>query len=112
MYYSGKIFTYKLDQTTVTVMYAGNVVKSGFSRRLFFSFSSHWLFSSRSCGWLRPALSNWRPWLDFCHGRGWAAASFSRLPHRLPVAFVPLVYEVGRRNLLQATEFCHQHTQH
>jgi hypothetical protein len=26
----------------------------------------------------------------------------SRLPHRLPVAFVPLVYGVGRRNLLQA----------
>jgi hypothetical protein len=29
-------------------------------------------------------------------------ASFSRLPHRLPVVVVPLVYGVGRRNLLQA----------
>jgi hypothetical protein len=36
------------------------------------------------------------------YGGGWAAASFSRLPHRFPVAFVPLIYGVGRWNLLQA----------
>jgi hypothetical protein len=91
--------------------YAGNVDKPGFSWRLFFGFSCRWLFSSRGCGWLRPALSNWRPRLDFCsrplrhelfHGGGWTAASLSRLPDRLPVAFVPLVYAVGRQNLLQA----------
>jgi hypothetical protein len=92
--------------------YAGDVDKSNFSRRLFFGFSSRWVFISRSCGWFSPAFSNWRLRLDFCRGGGWAAASFSRLPHRLPVAFVPLVYGVGRRNLLQATEFCRQHTQH
>jgi hypothetical protein len=49
---------------------------------------------------------------EFFHGGGCTTASSSRLPHRLPVAFVPLVYRVGRRNLLQATEFCCQHTQH
>jgi hypothetical protein len=50
--------------------------------------------------------------LELYHDRGWAAASSSRLPYRLLVAFVPLVYGVGRWNLLQATEFCCQHTQH
>jgi hypothetical protein len=84
--------------------YAGDVDKPGFSGRLLFGFCCRWLFSSRGCGWLRPALSNWRLRLDFCHDRGWAAASSSWLPHRLPVAFVPLVYGVGRRNLLQALE--------
>jgi hypothetical protein len=91
--------------------YAGNVDKSGLSRRLFFGFSSHRLFSSRSCGWLSPALSNWRLRHAFYHGEGWAAASFSWLPNCILVAFVSLVYGVGRRNLLQATEFCRQHTQ-
>jgi hypothetical protein len=38
----------------------------------------------------------------FLYGGGWAAASFSRLSHCLPVAFVPLIHRVGRRNLLQA----------
>jgi hypothetical protein len=107
MYYSGKIFTYKLDRK-----YAGDADKSSFSRRLFFGFSSRWLFSSSCCRWLSPALSNWRLRHSFCHGGGWAEAPLSRLPHSLPVAFVPLVYGVGRRNLLQAIEFCCQHTQH
>jgi hypothetical protein len=92
--------------------YVGDVDKSSFSTCLFFSFSSRWLFSSRGCGRLRPTLSDLRLRLDFCHDGGWAAASSSRLPHRLPVAFVPLVYGVGRRNFLQATEFCCQHTQY
>jgi hypothetical protein len=39
--------------------YAGDVDKSSFSRRLLFGFSSRWLFSSSSCDWLNPALSNW-----------------------------------------------------
>jgi hypothetical protein len=96
MYYSGKI--------------AGDVDKSSFSRRLLFGFSSHWLFSSSSCGWLSPALSNWGLMCqlrhEFFHGGGWTTVSSNRLPHRLPVTFVPLVYGVRRRNLLQATEFC------
>jgi hypothetical protein len=82
--------------------YAGDVDKPGFSGHLFFGFTCRWLFSSRGCGRLRPALSDRRLRLDFCQGGSWAAASFSRLSHRLPVAFVPLVYGVGRRNLLQA----------
>jgi hypothetical protein len=39
---------------------------------------------------------------ELFYGGGWAATSFSRLPHHLPVAVVPLVYWVGWRNLLQA----------
>jgi hypothetical protein len=34
------------------------------------------------------------------HGGGWAAATSSRLSHRIPVAFVPVLYGVGRWNLL------------
>jgi hypothetical protein len=95
--------------------YAGDVDKSGFGGRLSFGLSRCRFFSSsRSHGRLRPALDDRRLRLDNCsrplcqlrhkllYGGGWAAASFSRLPHRLPVAFVPLIYRVGRRNLLQA----------
>jgi hypothetical protein len=35
----------------------------------------------------------------------------SFLPHCIPIAFVTLLYGVGRRHLLQATEFHCQHTQ-
>jgi hypothetical protein len=49
---------------------------------------------------------------EFFYGGGWAAAGSSQLSHRIPVTSVPLVYGVRRRNLLQATEFRHQHTQH
>jgi hypothetical protein len=84
--------------------YAGDVNKTSFSRRLLFGFSSRWLFSSSSCGWLSPALSNWGLTCqlrhEFFHGGGWTAASSSWLPHRIQVAFVPLLYGVGRRNLL------------
>jgi hypothetical protein len=41
-YYSGMVFTYKLDQTTVTVgapKYVGNVDEPGFRGRLLFSLS-------------------------------------------------------------------------
>jgi hypothetical protein len=94
--------------------YAGDVDKSGFGGRLSFGLSRCWFFSSSSHGWLRPALDDRRLRLDNCsrplcqlrhkllYGGGWAAASFIRLPHRFPVALVPLIYGVGRRNLLQA----------
>jgi hypothetical protein len=49
---------------------------------------------------------------EFFYGGGWAVAGSSRLSHRILVTFVPLVYGVERRNLLQATEFRRQHTQH
>jgi hypothetical protein len=61
-------------------------------------------------------LSNWglahQLRHEFFYGGGWAAAGSSQLSHRIPVTSVPLVYGVRRRNLLQATEFRHQHTQH
>jgi hypothetical protein len=90
--------------------YAGDVNKPSFGRRLFFGLSCRWVFSSRSCGRFRPVSDDRRLRLDYrcrlmCqlrhelfHCGGWIAASSSRLPHCLPVAFIPLVYRVGRRN--------------
>jgi hypothetical protein len=72
------------------------------------------LFSSSSHGRLRPARDDRRLRLDNCsrplcqsrhkflYGGGRAADPLSRLSHCFPIAFVPLNYEVGRRNLLQA----------
>jgi hypothetical protein len=77
--------------------------------------SSRWL-SSNSHDRFSTPLSNWglarQLRHEFFYGGGWAAAGFSRLSHHIPVAFVPLVYGVGRRNLLQAMELRRQHTQH
>jgi hypothetical protein len=104
MYYSGKNLHLQArpdNSHSWGAKYVGDVDKSGFSGYLFLDFSCRWLFSSRGCGRLRHTLSDRRLRLDFCHGGGWAAASFSRLPHRLPVF---LVYGVRRRNLLEALE--------
>jgi hypothetical protein len=48
----------------------------------------------------------------FFYGGGWVAAGSSRLSHRVPVTFVPLICGVGRWNFLQAMEFHRQYTQH
>jgi hypothetical protein len=90
--------------------YAGDVDKSSFSRRLFFGFSSHWLFSSRSCGWLSPTLSNWRLRLDFCHGGGWTTASFILLPHVSQSPLSPCSTGSEGRISCEHSEFCRQHT--
>jgi hypothetical protein len=94
--------------------YAGDVNKPGFGGCLFSGFSRCWFLSSSGRGRSRPALDDQRLRLDYCsrplcqlrheffYGGGWAAASFSRLSHCLPFASVPLVYGIGRRNLLQA----------
>jgi hypothetical protein len=44
------------------------------------------------------------------HGGGWAAATFSRLSHHIPVTFAPLLNGVGRWNLLQPMELHRQRT--
>jgi hypothetical protein len=71
------------------------------------------LFSSSS-GCFSVPLNNWglarQLRQELLHGGGWAAATSSRLSHRILVAFVPLLHRVGRRNLLQAMEFHRQHT--
>jgi hypothetical protein len=94
---------------------AGDVDQSSFSRRLLLGLSSRWLFSN-SHDRFSTSLSNWglarQLRHEFFYGGGWAAAGSSWLSHRISVAFVPLVYGVGRQNLLQATEFRRQHTQH
>jgi hypothetical protein len=76
--------------------------------------SRYWFFSTSSRARFRPALHGRRLRLDnssrpLCHlrhkffyGGGWAAASLSRLAHRLPVASFRLVNRVRWLNLLQA----------
>jgi hypothetical protein len=86
--------------------------KPGFGGRLLLGLSCSRFFSSNSRSRFRPddrrlRLDNFgrplcQPRHKFFYGGGWATVSLSRLSHRLPVAFVPLVYGVGRRNLLQA----------
>jgi hypothetical protein len=92
---------------------AGDVDQSSLSRRLLLRLSSRLVFSSSS-GWFSAPLNNWGLALqlrhELLHGGGWATATSSRLSHRIPVAFAPLLYGVGRRNLLQAMEFHRQHT--
>jgi hypothetical protein len=94
---------------------AGEVDQSSLGRHPLLGLSSRWLFSDSS-GWFRAPLSNWglarQLHHELLYGGGWAAATSSRLSHRIPVAFVPPLYRVGRRNLLQAMEFHRQHTQH
>jgi hypothetical protein len=87
---------------------AGDVDQFSLSRRLLLGLSDRWLFISNH-GWLSTPRSNWglarQLRHKFFYGGGWAAAGSSRLSHRIPVAFVPLFYGVGRRNHLQAKEF-------
>jgi hypothetical protein len=94
---------------------AGDVDQSSFSRRLLLGLSSHWLFSDSSGRFSAP-LSNWglarQLRHEILHVGGWAAAAPSRLSHHILVAFIPLLYGVERRNLLQAMEFHRHHTQH
>jgi hypothetical protein len=109
-YYSGKIFTYKLDRTIVTIGAPSMLVMSTslFSRAPLLRLELPLALQQQG---LRPVPSCFRrpapPARLLCqlrhklfHGGGWAAVSFSRLSHRLPIAFVPLVYGVGRQNLL------------
>jgi hypothetical protein len=94
---------------------AGDVDQSSLGRCLLLGLSRRWLFST-SHGWFSAPLSNWGLARQlrhmFFHGGGWAAAGSSWLSHRIPIAFVPLFYGLGRRNLLRAMEFHRQHTQH
>jgi hypothetical protein len=81
----------------------GDVDQPSLSRCLLLGLSSHWLFSDSSGRFTAP-LSNWglahQLRHELLHGEGWAAATSSRLSHRIPVAFAPLLYGVGRWNLL------------
>jgi hypothetical protein len=67
-YYSGKIFTYKLDRTIVGrgAKYAGNVDNPGFSGRLFFGLSYCWFCSSSGRDRFCPAFDDRRLRLDYC----------------------------------------------
>jgi hypothetical protein len=108
--YSGKIFTYKLDRTTVTVG-APSMLAMSTSPASACACSSALVAAGSSAagvaaGSVLPSATG------ACGLTSVTAGAGLRLPHRLLVAFVPLVYGVGRRNLLQATEFCRQHTQH
>jgi hypothetical protein len=114
IYYSGKIFTYKLDQTIVMVGAPSMLAMSTSPASAGASSSASVAAgSSAAAAAVGSVLSSAT---GACGTASVTAGArlrlLNQLPHSLPVAFVPLVYRVGRRNLLQATEFCCQHTQH
>jgi hypothetical protein len=110
MYYSGKIFTYKLDRTTVTVGAPSMLAMSTNPTSACACSSALVAVGSSAAG--VAAGSVLPSATSACGLTSVTAGAGLRLPHCLLVAFVPLVYGVGRRNLLQATKFCRQHTQH
>jgi hypothetical protein len=69
---------------------AGDVDQSCLGRRLLLCLSSRLLFNSSS-GCFSTPLNNWglacQLRQELLHGGGWAAATSSRLSHRIPVAF-------------------------
>jgi hypothetical protein len=106
MYYSGKMFTYKLDRTTVTVGAPSMLAMSTSPASAGASSSASVVAGSSAAGAATGSVL-----LSATSACGWTyvtAGSGLRLlsagSPTLPVAFVPLVYGVGRRNLLQALE--------
>jgi hypothetical protein len=115
MYYSGNIFTYKLHWTTITVGAPSMLAMSTSPASVGASSSASVVAGSSlaavAAGSVLPSATG------ACGTASVMAGAELRLlsvgsPHSLLVAFVPLVYGVGRRNFLQAMEFCCQHTQH
>jgi hypothetical protein len=114
MYYSGKIFTYKLDQTTVTVGAPSMLAMSTSPASAGASSSASVAAGSSAAGAAAGSIllsatgacgSNFV--VDRCDTSSSTAGSGLQLlsagsPTGLPIAFVTLVYVVGRRNLLQA----------
>jgi hypothetical protein len=90
--------------------YAGDVDKSDISRSLFFGLSRRWLFSSRGCGWLRPALYNRCLRLDFCNGGAglWLLSAGSLTVSQSPSS--PWSTRSEGRISCEHLEFCRQHT--
>jgi hypothetical protein len=93
--------------------YAGDINKLGFRGCLLFSLGCYWSSGSSSRGRLWPALFC-RPlrlgstrrlmchlWHRLFYGGGRTAAPLSRLAHRVPVVFFPLIRGVGRWNFLR-----------
>jgi hypothetical protein len=84
---------------------AGDVDQSTLSGCLLLGLGRCWLFSN-SRGRYSTPLSNWglarQLRQEFFYGGGWAAAGSIQLSHRIVVTFVPLLYGVGRWNLLQS----------
>jgi hypothetical protein len=114
MYYSGKIFTYRLDRTTVT---AGAPRMLAMSTSPASAGASSWASAAAgssaitAAGSVLPsATGGWRVSCATSSSTVGAGATSSRLSHRIPIAFVPLLYGAGRWNLLQAMEFHRQHT--
>jgi hypothetical protein len=131
-YYSGRLSTYKLDRTIITVE-APRILAMSTSPasvgasllrlcgcRLFcnngsrcsallFSFGHH-LFSSRGCGLRAPLRSRGLALQlrqELFNSGGWATTP-SGLPHRVPLAFVALISGLRRRHLLQARKLSRQ----
>jgi hypothetical protein len=92
-----------------SAQYSDHINKPGFHGRLFFSLGGYWSFGSSSRGKFWPISFGRRLLLGstrrlLCHLRhgffysgGW---SLSRSAHRVPVVLYPLIYGVGRWNLV------------
>jgi hypothetical protein len=90
----------------------GDVDQSRLGRRLLLHLCGRCLFSSSSGGFCAPLSSRGLALhlhQELFYSGGWAATSFSCLPHRVPDAFVALLNRLGRWHLLQARKLRHQH---
>jgi hypothetical protein len=116
MYYSGRINTYKLDWTTVTVAaprilaMSTSPASTGASPCASVAAASSVAAAAGSV--LPSATGGWRV---ICAKSSSTVGARLRLPpnwlpHCVPIAFVALLNGVGRRHLLQARELRRQHT--
>jgi hypothetical protein len=102
----GKVFTYKLDRTMVTVGAPSMLAMStspasvGASSVACAATGSSAPVVVLASGLLSSASTYCSTTLIVCCG-GWTAAPFSRLAHRVPVLSFPFVNRVGRWNLLR-----------
>jgi hypothetical protein len=91
----------------------GDINQPSLSGHLLLGLSSRCLLSNSS-GRCSTLLSNKglarQLRQEFIYGGGWASAGSSWLSHYVPIAFVTLLYGVGRRHLLQVREFRRQYT--
>jgi hypothetical protein len=92
---------------------AGDINQPSLSERLLLGLCSRCLLSNSSdrCSTLlsnRGLAQQLRQ--EFIYGGGLAPAASNWLSHCVPIAFVTLLYGVGRRHLLQAREFRRQCT--
>jgi hypothetical protein len=112
-YYSGRINTYKLDRTTITVGVPRMLVMSTSPASAGVSSCTSAAAASSAAVAAGSVLLRSRGLAlhlrqELFDSGGWATTT-SGLPHRVPVAFFALLNGLGRRHVLQARKLRHQH---